>query len=336
MPYSTNAASQISPEYIQAASLLEALFSEAPDDEFLEMRFLPGGGSRYHRLDDVRANWEATLPVNRDGKLHIYYGINPRVRRRGRQRDVEVCIACQADEIRHPFPDGFPAFNARIQTSPAKYQLLWFLRPTGDVQRVYRVNQAIQRLLGSDATPDLGRVFRLPGFVNIKYPERPRSRLLYLASEPRYTLDELETAVSRLAPTATGTPVQVANGASDFNPHWGQPLPQDMRQALIHALSQCGLKPVPGGRFSGSCVFAHTGGDCDCPNAFYASPVSGTWNCFCTDHPGIGEGLCASGGPDLLLPQLKLEGSPQGTSLWKRAKVGRRGRALLPSLEVGP
>ncbi len=39
-------------------------------------------------------------------------------------------------------------------------------------------------------------------------------------------------------------------------------------------------------RFGGACPLPHKNMACDCESAFYASPISGSWSCFCSDHLG--------------------------------------------------
>ena len=54
----------------------------------------------------------------------------------------------------------------------------------------------------------------------------------------------------------------------------------------------------PDGRFGGSCPLPHHGGTvCHCDSAFYASPISGSWSCFCSDHLGQTSGTVRAFAP---------------------------------------
>jgi hypothetical protein len=60
-----------------------------------------------------------------------------------------------------------------IQTSPGKFQCFLALSEPTPKQEVKAISRALSKQYGADNTFDLARVFRLPGFRNIKYPEKP-------------------------------------------------------------------------------------------------------------------------------------------------------------------
>jgi hypothetical protein len=86
----------------------------------------------------------------------------------------------------------------------------------------------------------------------------------------------------------------VKNGASasapartgDYDPHRGPRLADVDQLALAKFLTGKGMKLCHDGRFNGPCLFH----DCDCPGAAYISRWTGSWYCFCSDHPGVNHG----------------------------------------------
>jgi hypothetical protein len=295
-------------------ALLAALFGLAPDDQFLEVRPIPGQQA-FHRLGDLRhIGFQQALPYHLDGRANVYYGINPRIRHSGTNQDVGLGVAAYVDEITNQYPKELPLFSARVETSPGKFQFLWLLAPpTEDLGLLVKINVGLKDTLGGDSVQDLARVFRLPGFRNVKYHDRPQARLVELDPDRRYRLEDLARALEHLgghpAPTL---PPRVGRGRADrptraFHPHHGEALPQGVQAQLNRALVDRGLRPYHDGRLSGPCVFPHHKGKCDCPQALFVSPRTGAWTCFCSDHLGTDpDRVVATGGPGSLLKALGL------------------------------
>ena len=106
----------------------------------------------------------------------------------------------------------------------------------------------------------------------------------------RYTLDELDRLLPSLPQEKLdGSPRRVRgqypNGS--FNPHWPYALSPELQDRLVDFFRGMKLHRCPDGRLSGACPFPHRHRvTCDCDRAFYVSPVSGSWTCFCSDHLG--------------------------------------------------
>ena len=105
---------QASSSYTQAVNFLGALFRDAPDNQFLEYRIFRKGGAvvqQYHQLGELKKNgFGSTLPLQYDGRANVYYGVCPRLRRRGTRDDVGLATAVWFDEITRAAPDLPPLF----------------------------------------------------------------------------------------------------------------------------------------------------------------------------------------------------------------------------------
>lgn len=289
MPLDSIALSKIVP-LREAADFLESLLRPATPDSYLEIRPMQGGdviGRAWHRVGDLRSNgFETALPLHLDGKASVYYGVCPRVRRGGTGEDVSQAVAVWFDEITRPAPD-LPPFSWMLETSPGKVQGGYFLKDASrNLDRVERLAQRLGTCVGGDRVWNRDRILRLPGFINAKYPDGPRSYLLEFHPDRRYTLEELE----RLIPVAEGEEGQDRSGTEvpsrprtgQYDPHRGAQLADADQAALAKFLLGKGLKLGRDGRFNGSCIFH----GCECPGALYVSMKTGSHHCFCNSHPG--------------------------------------------------
>ena len=190
---------------------------------------------------------------------------------------------------------------------------LW---PTADLDRLERLNQRLGAAVGGDNVWSRGRILRLPGFINLNHPGRQRAHLLEFHPDLRYSLDELDRQLPQLPREGDdGRPgaarKQYHPGA--FDPHWPYPLPSVLQDRLGDFLKGLNLRHCADERFGGPCPLPHrNGASCECDQAFYASPVSGSWTCFCSDHSGQTSGtvraLVALGlDTDLTLSEMKAE-----------------------------
>lgn len=117
-----------------------------------------------------------------------------------------------------------------------------------------------------------------------------------------------------------------------FTPHKGLPLPTNIVATLTAFLLSARLVLQRDGRYRGPCPFPHqVSGDCECPASFYCSPVTGTWTCFCSDHPGAGRRGLVSGGSGAILA---LAGIAYSRSPTKRTSPSQREHRRIPDLEI--
>ena len=287
--------------YQEAVKFLDALMEGVPEDQHLEIRTLKkGGGGRkeFYRLADLhRQGFATALPGHLDGKENVYYGVAPRYEHRKAESDadrgdaIDMATCVWLDEITCPAP-ALPRFSWMVETSVGKVQAGYFLKePTADLDRLERLNQRLGAAVGGDNVWSRGRILRLPGFINLNHPGRQRAHLLEFHPDLRYSLDELDRRLPQLPREGIdGRPAaarkQVQPGAA-FDPHWPYPLPSVLQDRLGDFLKGLNLRHCADGRFGGPCPLPHRNGvSCDCDQAFYASPVSGSWSCFCSDHLG--------------------------------------------------
>ena len=182
-----------------AYRVLIGLMQQAHPAHYLELRLIHPKGQARQRFISVAAVRERGLPaeiVALDGHENVYYGVVPRVRQGGKASDCAFPISVWAD-----FDNGKPsavplAPSIVVGTSPGKFQAQWLLdSPCPDLALVERVNQSIAHGYGADPNAcDIARVLRLPGFMNLKYPDLPRSSLLVCRPEVRYSIEMVETA----------------------------------------------------------------------------------------------------------------------------------------------
>jgi hypothetical protein len=245
----------------------------------------------WHRVGDLRnRGFENALPLHLDGKVNIYYGICPRIGKGGTAEDVSQATSIWLDEITKPAPD-LPPFSCIIETSPGKVQGLYFLKDASrDLDRVCRLVKRLAVCVGGDKVYDRARILRLPGFINAKYPDAPRSYMVEFHPDLRYSLEELERFIPAMEPDADGGKSPTRQHEGPFAPHAGRPLSPEGQAELMGLISRWGLHRYSDGRYSGACPFPHTNGPCECESAFYISPITGLWWCFCSDHGQASQG----------------------------------------------
>lgn len=285
-----NSTTKASNVYTQAADFLAALFRDAPDEQLLEFRVIvPGGGveQQYHQIADLKANgFGAALPTQYDGQANVYFGVATRIRREGTADAIGAAPAIWFDEWTRPA--DLPPTSWLLETSPGKTQGGYLLKePTTDLSRVERLNKRLGQAVGGDKVFDRARVLRLPGFLNVKpeHPEHPRAQLLELNPDLRYTLEELEAALSELAEADQDRSQREHTGP--FDAHAGTPLAEADQDRLAKFLKDdLGLRRNYDGRYGGACPLPHQDGPSTSESNFHCSPVSGFWHCFGSLHVG--------------------------------------------------
>lgn len=209
---------------LDAAKLLASILHLAKDYMFLEVRLIsPSGGARqkYLEIGMLRAQRFDISALEFAGhRANVYYGVVQRIRRQG---TADACGSATA--VWGDFDGGAPTAlpippSIVVETSPSKYQALWLLdAPSDDLALVEAINRAIATLYGADRNAcDRARVLRLPGFRNLKYVDRPYSRLRVCLPEQRFTIEELERAFpSQSTPAA---PVRRGDVPPSEAPSW--------------------------------------------------------------------------------------------------------------------
>lgn len=216
---------QLAGLHAQVEPFLRALFVEHTG--FIEARVIGPNGAQSRFFPSVDALLDALpeLAYANSQQRNIYTGVNPRVRERGRQENVQYVVAFHADVDAQ---DGLlldaSELTKRAVIAPSiivgsghGLHFYWLLRQPLDVSdsdllsQARGINAALAVQLGADHCHDLGRVLRMPGFTNWKEPSKPKTvELLSCDAERRYSLQDFATL--RPAPLPVNTPAPAETG----------------------------------------------------------------------------------------------------------------------------
>jgi P4 family phage/plasmid primase-like protien len=193
-----------------ALAFLRSIF--APDD-WIEIRLLPLGDSRWFRhSDDGEAHRAMAWAAERNAREHrpdnVYFGVHPRTAH-GLKGDENVAqfsalIAdwddtSPDDAIARCEQAGLPALN-RVVFSGGGTHGYWFLEsPITDPESYRALIRGIAAAVGSDkCVHNPERLLRVPGFDNVK-PDRPGRPLCKLVRQVDtiYTVDQFPAKAVR-------------------------------------------------------------------------------------------------------------------------------------------
>jgi len=212
---------------------LKALFQEA--EGYIDIRtFKVGGYGKlekvdyfFHRIKDIDGLIKL-LGTDHFKNLNIHFGVCPRVRESGTEKDVKIikCFWCDFDCKRKNKPDlptkeealerikKFKLAPSIIVDSGRGYQLYWLLlkkitiRNNTDVLKLRGVLAGLSESLGGDiAGIDLSRCLRIPNTLNIK-EENPGGlpvRIIEFEPNLKYDIKEFEPYYVKQKETILGT-----------------------------------------------------------------------------------------------------------------------------------
>jgi hypothetical protein len=169
----------------------------------------------------LKANqFDMTALQSSNGQANVYFSIIARTRRQGTADACGPATAVWAD-FDGDAPTALPlAPSLVVGTSPGKHQAYWLLNaPSQELAKIEGINRAIASLHGGDINAcDRARVLRLPGFRNMKYPDRPYARLMVCRPENSFALDELAAAFS---PRGNDPPIKMPRRSTNTDaPSW--------------------------------------------------------------------------------------------------------------------
>ena len=147
----------------------------------------------------------------------------------------------------------------------------------------------------------------------------------YYTQDRRYTLEELERLLPPL-PTSKDDDEEGRERHYEgaFNPHHGEPLPDDARERFLDYVKGLGLTRNADRRYRGPCPFPHENGPSDGESAFYVSPISGAWHCFGSSHEGSRNGgITSFGALDFRVHLPQYRPNPEATRELFAVKRGR-------------
>lgn len=216
-------------------------------DDLVEVRRIPSGQSSWQPAAELPAHFDTLLNENQAGQS-IYLGANPRRRRGGRNAASVALARCLFVDF-----DNVTIEQARARLREAELpeptvllfsghgvHAYWRLtEPFTDLDAWSAWQKDLAALLDSDpAVHDPPRIMRLPGFINLKEPERPVLCAIINANATRvYDLSDFHAIV----------PHRDAEASSGDGGGNGRPTPEsDNLGALAHAASH--VSNLPGVR----------------------------------------------------------------------------------------
>ncbi len=188
-----------------ATLYLQTLFERSPHDLFLEIRPVPTGllkpDERFFRLRQLqRAGFDQAVPVQLDGKADIYFGIVPRIES-GHGGDANtnhfdrVWADYDCDQpVCWPMAPSVE-WASSPETNPEKRQAVWYLARTVTRNECVTFNRRMVLGIGADpSSVNAERILRLSGFINMKYPSRPRAIIIRITGN-LYSPEEMDAVL---------------------------------------------------------------------------------------------------------------------------------------------
>lgn len=139
--------------------------------------------------------WQRFLKFVNGRGCNVYLSVYPF---QGRQR-TEENVVDQVDRVFLDFDGEQPYRDFRedytpqcvIQTSPGKYQCFLGFREPAPKEQAKAISRGLACNYGGDHAYDTARVYRLPGFRNLKYPQKPLAHVAEVNLERAYPIRDL-------------------------------------------------------------------------------------------------------------------------------------------------
>ena len=215
-----------------------ATLFEANDRIELRLIYEPQSGAvrrierRWCTSSELVANVEWLRRRNAAGG-HIFFGVNPRRYYGGTKDAVHACRVIWVD-LDQVMPEEAAFRWQKVLPDPSllvdsghgvhAYWLLdepWDVSTVKSLQEFEGLLQGLYADLGADATQDVSRLLRLPGFVNFKAPPAP-CRLLVCRPELRYPRRLFDAWRPEPRPTAAQNPLDLAQHRMPRSPSLGR------------------------------------------------------------------------------------------------------------------
>ena len=158
--------------------------------------------------------------------MNVYVGVNPRTEKKGTLESVpgSSFLWVDRDKDMPTKPDGtldwrydIPPPTITVQSSPGKYQMYWALTEfCTDKSLIQDLNRKLAYILDGDAVFDMPRIMRMPGFPNMKYPDKPVAKLVEYDPDREYNVQQydvllmwLTDEIMRRRPDSAPAPARV-------------------------------------------------------------------------------------------------------------------------------
>jgi CHC2 zinc finger/RepB DNA-primase from phage plasmid len=186
------------------AQYLAALFADAPEDAFVELRFRTdaGMGRAFYGIDDVRniASAVARLAVRTD----VYVGVLPRRRQASSRSDLVpsgavLWVDCDTQDSTDALRDFSPAPSLLVASSGENRHAYWLLREPVSIDIIETANRRLAWLLGADvACADAARILRPAPSRGGNHKHDPPADVCLLScdTDARYRVDEVVGVVA--------------------------------------------------------------------------------------------------------------------------------------------
>ena len=213
------------------------MFSE---DGLFCMLTLPefeGRKQRFARIKDLRREgWLKFLCTANARGCSVFMSVHPL--RATRRREDAVVNKVDKIFLDLDSPESYRRFRAdfipalAVSTSPGRCQC--FLRLTHEICKAEakRITRALARKYGADiAATDLARLYRLPGFFNHKYSQKPLAKIVEFNPQCVYSSSELPYEKEEIPPKVKEpVKIQLSKG-------------ENLRYDYQHFLTKSPLKP---------------------------------------------------------------------------------------------
>jgi putative DNA primase/helicase len=157
---------------------------------FVEFRLINGRGSKqkFFQIDKERNFIDKALDFaeNYVGKYHIFFGIQPRIQKKGTDNSVEKLVSFWIDLDAKDHSGSKKKARQELNNFELEPSLLvdsgngfhaywilqnpWIINSESDRKEITRISKAIHKITGGDSTFNVSRILRLPGTPNIKNP----------------------------------------------------------------------------------------------------------------------------------------------------------------------
>ncbi len=160
----------------------------------------------------IKADSQSALAALQAQGWNLYVNMNPLIAgsfQRKKDRVSEIrSVYCEVDEngsavreeINKAVAAGeIPKPHVVIESSPGKFQFIWFVEGFSATAQQERMNSSLQVRFGTDpASVDCVRLLRLPGFMNLKpkyAPDFPVSHIVERTDAPRYRPEDFKVKI---------------------------------------------------------------------------------------------------------------------------------------------
>lgn len=183
---------------------IDTLYHLEPDGYF-ELRFINDDNVIRKFIEFPIFDDDILQYVEKYGyEYHSYFGINPRVKKDSKKKSIQdQIIGCWADLDAKDYQGGkeealerlrqFALIPSIIVDSGNGYHAYWLTKEFLHNDQAEQINRGLAKELDSDSVPDVTRILRLPGTLNLKTDPPKICKIKYI-DRPfvSYSLSDLE------------------------------------------------------------------------------------------------------------------------------------------------